>query len=95
MAYQANAYNLLEQTFGDLCVVGKSRKRTKMGSYWTCLCSCGYTCEATASELVSGRKTSCGCMSTRNYAVSDMVFRNPGSCKWFDVSLLYQADALG
>ena len=31
MAYQANAYNLLGQTFGDLCVVGKSRKRTKMG----------------------------------------------------------------
>lgn len=24
-----------------------------------------------------------------------MVFGNPGSCKWFDVSLLYQADALG
>ena len=31
MAYRANAYNLLGQTFGDLCVVGKSRKRTKMG----------------------------------------------------------------
>lgn len=78
MAYQANAYNLLGQTFGDLRVVGKSRKRTKMGSYWTCLCSCGYTCEATASELVSGRKTSCGCMSTRNYAVSDIIGKRFG-----------------
>lgn len=73
MAYQANAYNLLGQTFGDLCVVGKSRKRTKMGSYWTCLCSCGYTCEATASELVSGHKTHCGCKSVKNYATSDIT----------------------
>lgn len=73
MAYQANAYNLLGQTFGELHVVGKSRKRTKMGSYWTCLCSCGYTCEATASELVSGRKTHCGCKSVKNYATSDIT----------------------
>ena len=73
MAYQANAYNLLGQTFGDLRVVGKSRKRTKMGPYWTCLCNCGYTCEATASELVSGRKTHCGCKSLKNYATSDIT----------------------
>lgn len=73
MAYRANAYNLLGQTFGDLCVVGKSRKRTKMGAYWTCLCSCGYTCEVTASELVSGRKTHCGCKSVKNYATSDIT----------------------
>lgn len=73
MAYQTNAYNLLGQTFGELHVVGKSRKRTKMGSYWTCLCSCGYTCEATASELVSGRKTNCGCKNVKNYASSDIT----------------------
>lgn len=73
MAYQANAYNLLGQNFGDLRVVGKIRKRTKMGSYWTCLCKCGYTCEATASELVSGHKTHCGCKSVKNYATSDIT----------------------
>ena len=78
MAYQANAYNLLGQTFGDLRVVGKSRKRTKMGSYWTCLCRCGYTCEATASELVSGRKTHCGCKIVKNYATSDITGRRFG-----------------
>lgn len=48
-AYQATAYNLLGQTFGELRVIGRSRKRTEMGAYWTCLCSCGYTCEATAA----------------------------------------------
>ena len=72
-AHQATAYNLLGQTFGDLKVIGRSKKRTKMGAYWTCLCSCGYTCEATAAELVSGRKTHCGCMSTKNYASFDIT----------------------
>ena len=77
-AYQANTYDLLGQTFGDLRVVGKSKKRTKMGAYWTCLCSCGYTCEATASELISGRKTHCGCKSSKNYALSDITGRRFG-----------------
>lgn len=72
-AQQATAYDLLGKTFGELKVVGKSRKRTKMGAYWTCLCSCGYTCEATASELVSGRKTNCGCKNVKNYASSDIT----------------------
>lgn len=72
-AQQATAYDLLGKTFGELRVVGKSRKRTRMGAYWTCLCSCGYTCEATASELVSGRKTNCGCKNVKNYASSDIT----------------------
>lgn len=38
-AQQVTAYDLLGKTFGELKVVGKSRKRTKMGAYWTCLCS--------------------------------------------------------
>lgn len=77
-ASKARAYDLLGQTFGDLTVVGKSRKRTKMGPYWTCLCQCGYTCDATASELVSGRKTHCGCKSQKNYAYSDITGRRFG-----------------
>lgn len=77
-AQLANAYDLRGQTFGDLRVVGRSRKRTKMGAYWTCLCSCGYTCEATAAELVSGRKTHCGCKSTRAYPAADIAGRRFG-----------------
>ena len=72
-ACQANAYDLTGQVFGDLRVVGRSRKRTKMGGYWTCLCSCGRTCEATASQLVSGRKTHCGCKSEKHYASADIT----------------------
>ena len=50
-AYQATAYNLLGQTFGELRVIGRSRKRTEMGAYWTCLCSCG--CKSVRSYATS------------------------------------------
>lgn len=75
---ELNAYDLLNREFGDLKVVGRSRKRTAMGAYWTCLCKCGYTCEATASELVSGKKTHCGCQSVKNYAYTDITNRKFG-----------------
>lgn len=77
-SHEINAYNLLHAEFGDLKVVGRSRKRTAMGNYWTCLCKCGYTCEATASELVSGKKTHCGCQSVKNYAYTDITNQHFG-----------------
>ena len=72
-ARDAVAHDVLGKTFGDLTVVGKSKKRTKLGTYWTCLCSCGYTCEATASELVNGYKTHCGCKTVKKYASADIM----------------------
>lgn len=65
--------NLLGQTFGDLKVVGRSRRRSSKGEYWTCLCKCGYTCEAAASELLSGKKTHCGCETAKNNAYVDIT----------------------
>lgn len=70
---QTNGYDLLGQIFGDLKVVGRSRKGGKMGAYWTCLCTCGYTCEVAASELVAGKKTHCGCKTVKNYAFTDIT----------------------
>lgn len=75
-ARNAVSYDLLGKEFGDLKVVGRSKKRTKMGNYWTCLCNnCGYTCDATASELVTGKKTHCGCKTVKNYAYIDITHR--------------------
>lgn len=67
------ALNLMGQTFGDLKVVGRSRKQTSEGECWTCLCKCGYTCEATTTELRSGKKTHCGCETEKNYAYVDIT----------------------
>lgn len=61
VAYQANAYNLLGQTFGDLRVVVKSRKCTKMGAYWTCLCDCKNEVDVSYNSLVYCNQISCGC----------------------------------
>ncbi len=72
-AREAVAYELTGQTFGDLTVIGRSTKRTKMGAYWHCRCRCGKMCEATASELVSGKKTSCGCKTVRTYTGTDIT----------------------
>jgi len=72
-SYEAVAHDVRGKTFGDLTVVGRSKKRTKLGGYWTCLCTCGFTCEATASELVTGKKTHCGCKSVTNYAYVDIT----------------------
>lgn len=73
-AQKANAYDLLGKRFGDLTVIGRSKKRTARGGrYWTCLCTCGYTCDASAGDLVSGRKTHCGCKTVPNYAFKDIT----------------------
>jgi len=72
-SYEAVAHDVLGKTFGDLTVVGRSKKRNKRGGYWTCLCKCGYTCEATATDLVTGKKTHCGCKSVTNYAYVDIT----------------------
>lgn len=72
-AREAVIHDLLGKEFGDLKVIGRSAKRTKMGGYWTCLCQCGGTCEATASQLVSGRKTHCGCKTVKHYAFADIT----------------------
>lgn len=72
LSSQACAHNLQGKTFGDLTVVGKSRKQAKAGILWTCLCTCGYTCEATAYDLLSGRKNHCGCKSTKSRPYTDI-----------------------
>ena len=77
-ARQATAHDLFGQIFGELKVVGRSRKRTKMGACRTCLCICGYTCEATAAELMSRHKAHCGCKSVKNYASADITCRRFG-----------------
>lgn len=82
--------DLLGKTFGDLNVVGRSRKRSKAGTLWTCLCQCGYTCDATAQELLSGKKTHCGCKAVKKYAYADITGQQFGR-----LTALYPTDDRG
>lgn len=72
-ASRAHAHDLLGQTFGDLTVVGKSKRRAGNRFLWSCVCACGYTCEATSTQLLSGQKTHCGCKTEKNYAYVDIT----------------------
>lgn len=77
-AYEANAYDLTGQRFGELCVMEKAQEHSKRGVSWLCRCSCGNTCEAYASELLSGRRTHCGCKGRKSYPAVDISGRRFG-----------------
>ena len=73
-AAAAVAYNLSGQAFGDLVALRIAEKPSKTkGIWWHCRCSCGNECDVLATQLVTGRKTSCGCKSRKNYAVVDIT----------------------
>ncbi len=65
-AYEANAYDLTGQTFGDLTVLRPAdRQRKNGGVRWICRCACGNTCECSATLLARGKRTHCGCKTNR------------------------------
>ncbi|MBE7114411.1 hypothetical protein FT641_18670 [Bacillus paranthracis] len=53
----------LGKRFGRLIVARKTDERKNGYVVWECICDCGGTCKATAGNLTSGRKKSCGCMT--------------------------------
>ncbi|WP_437764924.1 hypothetical protein WMF27_32715 [Sorangium sp. So ce281] len=52
--------------FGRLMVVSEAAKHPKQGRRWLCRCDCGGETEVLASNLRSGRTTSCGCRQREN-----------------------------
>jgi hypothetical protein len=62
--YRTAVKNLTGQRFGKL-VAQRRMSGTevgKKGSHWVCLCDCGNERTVRASTLVSGDRTSCGCV---------------------------------
>lgn len=62
---KANSYDLTGQTFGDLAVLHPAKMRRKDGVWWTCRCTCGNICVFPATLLVQGKRTHCGCKTSR------------------------------
>lgn len=54
--------NLLGQRFGRLTVISPAESRNGR-TYWLCRCDCGKEKSFLASNLVSRKSTSCGCVS--------------------------------
>jgi len=64
------------KTFGQLVVVEEVEGCDKRHPAWKCLCQCGKTCRTYASDLLSGRKTSCNeCAYKR---VGDALWKGHG-----------------
>lgn len=55
--------DLRRQRFGKLIVVSQTDRKGSSGWYWLCKCDCGGTVEAPSRQLLSGYRTSCGCLS--------------------------------
>jgi len=64
--YHSNQkYDLMDQTFGQLRVIGIAPPRAdKKGMRWLCECSCGKITHQTSNALVKGGCYSCGCSKT-------------------------------
>ena len=57
------AHKVDGKSFGRLTVKGRDITNTKKGSLiWLCQCLCGNVTRANASQLINGRKLSCGCL---------------------------------
>lgn len=73
-ATAAIAHDLAGQTFGELTVLRKAETQRKNGGIrWRCLCSCGKELDVPATLLVTGKKTSCGCKTQKNYYSADIA----------------------
>ena len=68
----ARQRDLTGQQFGRLTALAPTERRAAGGAtIWRCQCSCGNFTEASASQLTSGIKKSCGCLgrgATLDYA---------------------------
>jgi len=55
----------LGQRFDELEVIEESPEKVRKEKAYICRCSCGETTIATKSQLLTGRKKSCGCLRKR------------------------------
>ncbi|MGN0971736.1 MAG: hypothetical protein ACI4OY_07240, partial [Aristaeellaceae bacterium] len=73
-ASEACSYDLLGQRFGALTVVDRAdRHPGERALRWKCRCICGKVVEYTSTLLATGKKTSCGCLTEKRYAMADIA----------------------
>lgn len=71
------AIDMIGKKFGELTVVAKTDKRTKVkGIIWRCMCSCGNICEVDGKLLRNGTRKTCGCRKSVSEDVTGQTFGN-------------------
>jgi len=58
-------YNLMGKKFNLLLIINRDKNTNRGNARWNCICDCGKTCIVSGSDLRSGRRKSCGCLSKR------------------------------
>lgn len=55
-------YSLVNQRFGRLLVLWKSKSKTGRSMTWDCRCDCGNIVRVTGTNLRTGKTKNCGCL---------------------------------
>jgi hypothetical protein len=80
--------DLLGQRFGRLLVVERAPSDKWGGRRWVCLCECGNTTTASASNLRGGHVRSCKCIeSSQSYARPRFLLAVCRNLKWTDAGI--------
>ena len=58
--------NLIGQKFNELTVIERVQNDTSGHACWKCKCSCGNETICRGTELISGRRKSCGCLNNKD-----------------------------
>ena len=61
---KTTAKNISNQTFGLLTAIERKGSDNSHKALWLCQCECGNTATVRASDLISGKISSCGCIKT-------------------------------
>ena len=72
-----NTADLTGKQIGHLTVISHSPNPRRKSS-WLCSCACGNTIELPASVILTGKKTSCGCVHhSAKHPSKDLTLYNP------------------
>lgn len=70
------------KVFGRLTVIALDKPNKFGGTVWECVCECGNKTTANNSDLVSGRKRSCGCLKRELSSARNKLLSGDKSPSW-------------
>jgi len=69
-------YSLVNQKFGRLLVLWKSKTRTGRSMVWDCRCDCGKVIPVAGTSLRTGETKSCGCLNQDAHSLLDKYLKD-------------------
>lgn len=86
-----NAVDLTNQVFGKLTVLYRYKNGNKNSHVlWHCKCECGNECNVSATNLRTGRTTSCGCWKKEKASLDHL--KDLTGQKFNKLTVLYRVD---